>query len=177
MGIPFLFITLAILTVICIPLLIIEDNQVRLFSSAWYRRGIIIFRNAIAVPGMQPGTVTREVYTKDEGVYFFADDGNIHFRSVSSQKTWRLRTPLPFKCTGVLLNSETIEITARLPLAASILFFSLVIIGLLFTLAALPGGIYLLIFPIGIFLLSYFTEKSRLHTMLNELKELLVTGR
>jgi hypothetical protein len=176
MGIPVFLITLVALIVICIPAMIIEDNQVRLFAVRWYKAGWVVFRNAITVPGMQAELLIKEVYTKDEGVYHFADDGNIYFRSISAQKIWRLRTPLSFKCTGSLLNTETVEITARLPVAASVLFISFMILGLFFSIGAITTGFYFLFIPLGIFLFSYFMEKARLRTMLSELKYLLTKG-
>jgi hypothetical protein len=77
---------------------------------------------------------------------------------------------------GTLLNTDTIEITARLPFAASLLFFNLFLIGLIFSLFSAATGYYFVAFSIFIFLLSYFIERNRLRIMLVELKELLSTG-
>jgi len=168
------WVTLIVLSII---MAFIEDNYVRLFSRRWYRLGLVIWRNAIVVPNMNSEKLTKEVYTKKEAVYFFGDDGNIYFRSLSSQKIWKLRTPFTFKCTGMLLNTHTIEITARLPIAISVLFLSVFVMGLMLSLLAMTTGFYFLFFSVFIFLMSYLIEKNRLDFMLFELKELLSTGR
>lgn len=165
------------LIVICIPLAIIESTRVRLFSRRWYKLGLPVYRNALVVPQIQTERLTKEVYTKDEGVYYFAEDGNIYFRSLTAQGRWTVRTPFPFKCTATLINMDTLEITARIPLTATVFFSCFTVLGIFFSLVPGSQGILFVIIPVALFWVSYTLEKKRLRIMLAELRYLLATGK
>lgn len=175
-GIQIIFITLIALIFLSIPGGILEDNQVRLFSRSVYRLGIPVYINVMQVKPVNLSALDKDVYTMDEGVFHFAADGYIYFRSMPEKRLMAIFTPFRLKCRAVFLSPEIIKIIAVLPLAPTVLFSSLFILGLL--LCAPPGspGLPFVLFSLAIFVLSYFVEKKRLKQMLLELRVLLGKG-
>jgi len=164
------------LIVLSFPLIIIEDNGIRLFQKFYYRYGISIYKTTIDISNLIILPGEKKVITKEEGCFCFTDDGKIYFRSNPAEFNWfRLRTFFPYKITASITDMNHLLIVAKLPLGPTLLSVSWTLLGILLTPLFGTAGLLFVVFPLVMFFIGYPVERSRMKKMITELKEIMVS--
>ncbi len=156
---------------------VIELICLHRFKEFFFKSGFTVYRTSFQVPGFHSNTLKGSTLTSREGKYRFTSDDRVLFLSVFVFYSTVYKSNSPFSLISIatIRPDESVEVISKIPRGMTILFVFFFSFWAYLAFSynepnlAMMGGLVFLV--IAVF--SFFTERSRIRLMIEELKTII----